>query len=84
MTIINKDHPDFVKCVIINGKGGEIPYVKEFNTETKEVTMLLYDADNFAINGENGNTIGITVVVPEARMVKLPEPEKKDLKPDGT
>ncbi len=84
MTLITHETEEGRNHVIVNGKGGEIPYIKSFDTETKEVTMYLYDAENFAINGADGKPIEIKVIIPEAKLVKLLKDGKAEVVPETT
>ena len=85
MTLITAETKEGQKHVIVNGKGGEIPYIKSFDTETKEVVMFLYDAENYAIFGADNKPIEIKVIVPEARLVELKtDGTAIDVKTDGT
>ena len=76
MTLIEEGSKEGRQNVLINGKGGEIPYVKSFDTETKEVIMFLYDAENYSILGVDKKPIEVKVIVPLARLVKLQEKGK--------
>ena len=69
--IMDMNHPDVNCYVVVNGQGGEIPYVTRFDTETKEVTMYLYDSENFSMYGEDDKPISVTVKVPKAQLVRL-------------
>ena len=80
MTVIKEGSPEFLENIVINGKSNaEIPYVTEFNTETHEITMLLYDAENYAILGKDNNPLRVKAIVPYAKLVKSnykkPEPK---------